>query len=786
MTSLTETSGIKINENEILEYARDYLKDGLTIIPLDGKTLQPLISSWGKYAYPETCATLEEVEQWVRQWPDLKWGLPTGRGIGFIVVHVKTDGDESRWPATICYEAADEGINLIYAHPGNYRPSSVKVKSIEDFLPLTDVIGDDSYIALPSSTREGGWIADVHDIDVAKVPDDILPLILNDPDYVMTSVPDGVQLPESERFDITKKYLSELLANIPLGDKRLVESLWPKVKLWNATISKRPYRNEEELRGVFDLFSDPAYSPLGMTDSTYRPILRKASEETSQVTVDQAEIGSVGGKAPSQSTRLVNMVLENKEVTLFRDEYGVAYAQFLVVDHKEVWPCKSSSFTRWLGAEYYRLMKGRTVAGRESIKDAISLLEGRAINECPENRLYNRVAQTPDTIWYDLGDDKWRAVRITKEGWSVVTDVPLLFRRFSHLAPQVVPTRGGSVKDVLPFVNVTDPELQILFLVHLVTLFIPGWPHPALYVYGTQGSAKSTLLRIDRKLIDPSKIEVVGLTRHEKELEQQLGHHAFLALDNVSDMPDWIADILCRAITGSGFSKRELYSDDSDVIRHVMANVGINGINVASNRGDLLERSLLLKLERMSKESRKQEHELMSDFELARPKILGAIFDTVAKAMDLKPSMEKIKELPRMADFATWGGTIAEVLGIGQDAFHKAYFRNINSQSEELINDNTVATILKGLVEAHSGEWASNPTELFKAFRDQALVEHIIDNRLPANPAALMREINRLKTPFEETGYHILSGGHDRAVTIWRDPIEPPATDGAVGSQKTQ
>ncbi len=573
-----------------------------------------------------------------------------------------------------------------------------------------------------------------------------------DPFYHFSDVPEGVQIPEFERLDLICEYVEGLMEKIEEEDNQSIEALWPKVQLWNATV-KLPYPNDEYLRETFD--------------ALVKFILHKNAREKKEQSVEAGS--SDGGKGPSQSTRLVNMILENPNVTLFKDEYDVAHIRIPVEDHSEVWPCKSGALTRWLGGEFYRLTRGKTVAGRESMKDAVSLLEGRAINECEEHRLFNRVAQTPEAVWYDLADKKWRAVRITQEGWSIVTDVPMLFRRFSHLAPQVEPMRGGSVRDVLPFVNVTDPEQQALFLVHLVASFIPGWPHPALYVYGSQGSAKSTLSRIVRKLIDPSKIEVVSLTRHEGDLAQQLGHHAFLFFDNVSEMPDWISDLLCRAITGGGFSKRELYSDDADIIRYVMANIGINGINIASNRADLLERSLLLKLERMDKSNRRQEYDLMSDFEIARPRILGAIFDAVSKAMALKPNI-KVAELPRMADFALWGCAISEALGIGQEAFLAAYFRNISSQSEELINDNTVASILVAIVNAHDGMWEGTPRQLFKTFKDQAMDDKIADSRLPASPSALTREINRLKTPLEETGIQVISSsdGNDRNIAIKR------------------
>jgi len=571
-----------------------------------------------------------------------------------------------------------------------------------------------------------------------------------DPFYSFSDVPDGVPIPEYERLHLADEYVRRLLYDIPSRDKRSLETMWHMFQQWNETTAKLPYPKDESLRPTFDALVE--------------------SRVQTKIVDDAVDAEDKSGKGQSQSTRLVDMVLHNPKVTLFKDEYGEACVRIPIAGHDEIWPCKSAAFTRWLGSEFYKLTQGKTVPGRESIKDAIGLFEGRAINEGEEHQLFNRVARTPDALWYDLADKDWRAVRITKEGWSVETSTPLLFRRFSHLGAQVEPTRGGRVQDVLPFVNVTDPDQQMLFMVHLVAGFIPGWPHPALYVYGPQGSAKSTLSRIDRKLLDPSKIEIVSLTRHEGDLAQQLSHHHHLSFDNVSELPHWIADLLCRAITGSGFSKRELYTNDDDVIRYVMANLGLNGINIASSRADLLERCLLLKLERMDKSDRKQEYELMSAFEAARSRILGGIFDAVSRAMTLVSTVQ-LDELPRMADFTRWGCAIAEALEEGgQQRFLRAYLQNVNSQSEVVVNDNTTAMLVMKILETHGGYWVGMPDELFKLFKDTAMTEMIVDRELPGSASALMRELNRLKTAFEEMGYEI-SSNSDRLVTLKKASI---------------
>lgn len=702
---------------------------------------------------------------------DYQEKVETGRESGFIAVHVKSGGNKSLWPSTVDFEAADGSTYFLYWHPGFPYYDYVTVPSATGVLPFTDVYGEDDSIVLPPH-KKGMW-ADIPN-GLGHLTDKEYRLIVRDPAFEITNPPGVLQEATA------KEFLHELLQAIQPDCKESVATLWSKFQQWNATYKVGPIRNltlsideaiqydEKELRKIFDDYTgieDETVaimnSPFPQPDGTsiYFLTLINRSVQTAD---NQADTGSRNGKAPSQAVRLVDMVLKNPKITLFKDDYSVAHVRMPIGDHSEVWPCKSSAFQRWLSSEFYNLTKGQMVIGRESAKDAIGLFEGRAINEGEEHKLYNRFGQTPDTIWYDLADQKWRAIKITKGGWDIATDVPPLFRRFSHLDPQVEPVRGGTVDEVLKFVNVTEEDQKILFLVHLVASFIPGWPHPALYVYGTQGSAKSTLSRIERKLIDPSKTEVVSMTRKENDLAQQLAHHSFLFFDNVSDIPDWIADLICRAITGSGFSKKELYTTDDDFITYVRTNIGINGINLASNRADLLERCLLLKLERMK--VRKEEHQLMSDFELARPKILGAIFDAVAKAMTLRPSI-KVDKLPRMADFASWGCAIAEALEIGQKAFLTAYARNINSQSEELINDSTVATLIKTIVDDRGGEWSSSPESLFTAFKNQAEAEKIVGGRLPASPSALMRELNRLKTPFEEMGYQITSAS-DRTVTI--------------------
>ncbi|MGB7956988.1 MAG: hypothetical protein WCF23_23685 [Candidatus Nitrosopolaris sp.] len=57
--------------------------------------------------------------------------------------------------------------------------------------------------------------------------------------------------------------------------------------------------------------------------------------------------------------------------------------------------------------------------------------------------LYNRVAKIGDTLYYDLCNEHWKCVKITKDGSEIVED-PGIFRRISQDRSQVFPIWAGN------------------------------------------------------------------------------------------------------------------------------------------------------------------------------------------------------------------------------------------------------------------------------------------------------------------------------------------------------
>jgi len=410
--------------------------------------------------------------------------------------------------------------------------------------------------------------------------------------------------------------------------------------------------------------------------------------------------------------------------------------------------------------------------GSEALRAALNVIEAKARFDGEEYRLHNRIASHGDAIWCDLADGDWRAVKITAEGWSAIADPPILFRRHSHQRPQPEPLRGGSLRDLLGFVNLRDPSQELLLLVYIVCCFVPEVPHPIPVLHGPQGAAKTTLFRMVRRLVDPSAVEVLSFPRDPSELVQQLSHHWAPYYDNVTHMPGWVSDALCRAVTGEGFSKRELYSDDEDIIYQFRRCIGLNGVNVAARRPDLLDRCILFSLEPIAPADRRPEEALWREFEAARPRLLGAIFDLLARAMALRPSIQH-PGLPRMADFALWGCAIARALGHSEEDFLSAYEGNTEARNEEALQASPVAAMVVELMDAQS-EWEGTPSELL-AELEKLAEDHRVNTKMREWPRAahsLSRRLNEVRPNLAAVGITISTrrDGRHRAITVRKIP----------------
>lgn len=475
-------------------------------------------------------------------------------------------------------------------------------------------------------------------------------------------------------------------------------------------------------------------------------------------------------KKIGQADKLIHLCLQ-REPELFHDQHSTPYAHMGQSSYKTIIPLKSRTFKSWIASLLWEQEK--KAPSNEALNSAINVLQAKAIYNGDQHTLYNRVAHDNDGIWMDMSNDVWSAIHVTAEGWKIVDNPPILFKRYSHQQPLVNPVPSGDPWQFLDFVNIDpqDKATRLLLLCAVISYLIPHIPHVILVLHGIQGSGKSTLFKLIKQLIDPSSVDVLSMSRNERERVQQLDHHWCAFYDNITSLPAWISDSLCRAATGGGFTKRELYTDDDDIIYNFKRCVGLNGINIATQRGDLLDRSLLVGLQDIPKDKRKTEEQLLTEFEQCKGEILGGFLDTLVKAIQYYPKVKPTK-LFRMADFTRWGYAIAVALGkTGQD-FITAYETKVKAQIKEAALASPVATVLLDYME-HNNAWDGTPSQLFAYLNAHAKGMGISTRQKawPKAPHILVRRLNELIPSFKALGLDVQTGlrtGTARRIHIQR------------------
>lgn len=465
------------------------------------------------------------------------------------------------------------------------------------------------------------------------------------------------------------------------------------------------------------------------------------------------------GDKRSQADMLILLCLEQKP-ELFHDQHNTPYARIKQKNVNVIFPIKSRSFKVWLAILLWKEMTKAPSA--DALAGALNVLQAKALYEGAKHTLYNRVAPASDGFWIDMADENWRAIKVTAAGWQIVDNPPILFKRFSHQKPLATPDRHGDPWGILDFLNIdkNDEATRLLFLCAIISYFIPLIPHVIVVLYGIQGSGKSTLFKIVRRIVDPSAVEVLTLPRNERERVQQLDHHWCAFYDNITSLRTWMSDTLCRAATGGGFTKRELYTNDQDIIYNFKRCVGLNGINIAAQRGDLLDRSLLVGLKDIPKKKRRTEEQLLKDFKACKPLILGGFLNTLVKAIREYPYVQP-KELFRMADFTRWGCAIAKALGKTEKDFLKAYETKVKLQIEEAAHSSPVATVLIDYL-SNQKKWEGTPSNLYKILLGHAKEMGISTRQkaFPKAPHILVRKLNELAPSLKALGLEVITGIH--------------------------
>lgn len=456
-----------------------------------------------------------------------------------------------------------------------------------------------------------------------------------------------------------------------------------------------------------------------------------------------------GLKPKASPVELTLKLIDNVKPQLLLDQLGEAY---VVLPDKLInaVPIKSSYFTRWFRGLYFNAF-GKGLSG-ENANMILATVEAQAFTQSHTEVLYNRWAFVNGELYFDMGD--WQnVVYIGSTGWQISREASVHFRKFSHHKIQIDPTDSGDLKPLLKYVNLLNEDEKLLLLCHIPALCFPDYPRACLVTSGSAGAAKTTLLRLILSLVDPSETDVLRFQHDPKEIAQQAYKHYCLFYDNLSSLSTDQSDFLCTIVTGLSYSKRQLYSDDNEILWKIRGALGLSGVTLVPTRSDLLSRSLIITLESIPDDKRLPEGKFWEDFEIDKPKILAGLFDVLSKILT---SNLTLTELPRMADYALIGTKAAVALGYTENQYLNAFSANIGRQNNTVIEASPVAqTILKFMEDRDSWEGSSSDlyTELFTIAERLKLTTNSRDNdSFPKSANMLWKRITPIRPNLLELG----------------------------------
>jgi hypothetical protein len=447
--------------------------------------------------------------------------------------------------------------------------------------------------------------------------------------------------------------------------------------------------------------------------------------------------------------------------TLVHTPDGEAYARVKVGDHDEVHPVRGPSFRRWLTKACYDAT-GRAPLS-EAMQKALGVIEALAHFEGQEVPVYTRLAVWTDPAdpgnppyYVDLGDPERRAVKVTREGWTVVpsAEVPVWFRRPGAMAALPEPICGGSIEELRPFINIASDHQWHLLVATITAYLCPVGPFPVLVIGGEQGSAKSTTARVIRKLIDPNSAPLRTAPRNEQDLMISAKNSWMLNYDNLDGLPIWLSNALCRMSTGGGHAVRQLYTNDDEIYFDFQRPVVLNGIEDVATRGDLVDRAVAISLSAIPDKDRREESEFWRLFDAARPRILGALLDGVSGMLRLRPSV-KLGRRPRMADFARQGEALGRALGWGEGVFLAAYEASRGEANEAVLEASSFALAVREFHQKNHPEWIGTTPDLLRLLGEIAGEPTTRSGDWPKTPNALGGRLRRFAPVLRRIGIEV-------------------------------
>ncbi|THF86130.1 hypothetical protein E7T09_12940 [Deinococcus sp. KSM4-11] len=473
---------------------------------------------------------------------------------------------------------------------------------------------------------------------------------------------------------------------------------------------------------------------------------------------DKADSGEKEGRRPNVGTRLLQYVQEDG-AELWHDQAGVGYITVSVEGRREHYrlggPASRDYFTKLVWD------RDRSPIHSQGMSEALGVMGAIARREGEQHHTGLRVKHLDGCSYLDLGTPSWEAVEVGAGYWKVIPaeECPVRFTRPAGLLPLPTPITGGELGELAAFLN-TDARGLMMCTAWLAAGVSGMGPYPLLALTGEQGTGKSTLASLCKRLIDPHQAERRRPPKTEQDLfvGAQSGH--VQSYDNLSSIPPWLSDGLCVLSTGGAVASRTLYSDSEETILEAVRPVIVNGIPDLMTRPDLAERAITVTLHRIPSNERLTERAFWTAFEEARPRMLGALLTALAESLRNLETTE-LAESPRLADFARLIVAGEATMPWEAGTFLAAYAEMQTETASAVLEGDPVSEALRRFMDDQD-EWTGTVKKLLTILGEREYPDSRPPQSWPRTPRGLGGSLRRLAPALSKTGYLVTPAGRSK------------------------
>jgi energy-coupling factor transporter ATP-binding protein EcfA2 len=378
---------------------------------------------------------------------------------------------------------------------------------------------------------------------------------------------------------------------------------------------------------------------------------------------------------------------------------------------------------------------------------------------------YIRVGGKLGDLYLDIGNDANDAWHISASGITKVPGGPSHIRmlRGAGMLPLVEPDLSVPASEfpaLLKQFVAADDDAIMLLIAWLLGCLRPEGPYPVLTISGEQGSGKSTILRLMRRIIDPHALDMRTPPEDQRDLQAMVRNSFVLAYDNVSHISNKMSDALCVISTGTGAQGgRALYTNAEESAVRVCRPVAMNGIPDVVERGDLVDRSIHVHLPRIDPKHRRDDSEFWDAFHANHAKLLGSLMNAALIATQNYGNVV-LAEKPRMSAFAVWAVAAEKSFGWPEGRLMEVYKRNRSAAESQMLEFHGLASAMLRMMEKQK-EFSGTYSDLI----GQLEMNIGPREKLPQTSHSFAAELRRIRPALERYGLRFYSAGRSSSPT---------------------